>query len=249
MKQKPIIIVAILVIAVVVGYFVLSSDAVGYFTEDWGVTGENGLTGVWRITPYAITESGERILLKAESEGLWVKYPGAIVTDVEYVIEGQATRDIGIGTFTSVEVNAMGSNAILEVYKLGTMPSSLNSIFFTKDGFETVTMAFSGDETTTPWTEVISYTVPVDVEEYTPTPLTSVPYTGPDTLAGMTADWEVGSYNFDFRCTGTITIQGKNSDVGDGDVLSTSLPGDVHTIVMVGDYTVSINWDSAVTYS
>jgi len=58
-----------------------------------------------------------------------------------------------------------------------------------------------------------------------------------------------GLWSFEFYCDGQITFQGKNSDTGDGDILNAGNPGNVLTVVIIGQYTANIDWNTDVTYN
>jgi len=242
-KTGTMVFVAIVVIAAVGGYWYVTSDEAGNFwTEAWDTIGDFNLSGEWRITPYAITDSGERIFLKDGAESLWVMHDLIHVQSVEYVVEGQATRNIAPGVFTSVEVDSTELTMGMETWATFDIPGP--HMHFTETGLGTTTLYFTGDDTTTPWTEIASYIVPTDIEDC------ELSVCGPWTsLTTMTDGWQSGLWNFKFYCDGQITFQGKNSETGDGDILNAALPGSVLTVVVIGQYTANIDWNTNVTYN
>lgn len=258
MKKKYQITIAVVIVAILIGvYFVITTDAVDYFEDDWDTIGQYGLTGEWRVTPYAVTNDGEIIPLKTGPSGLWVKYQSSIVTKVMYKIEARASTNDQTGTFTSVLVDSTGLTMALASGFQGpvAIPPVEPSARFIKTNFGTKTMNFVTTESGkkyTAWTVIATYTVPTDTTHWQLTDgvggWKQLMSFSSENLATMTDGWTLGIWRFIYQCDGSITFQGKNSDEGDGDILTATLPLEVSHLVEVGEYTTTIEWKADVTY-
>ena len=270
-NKKIVAIIAVGILLVTGIYFLLvPSGTVG--ESPWGETGDYGLTGVWKVTPYAVTTDGERIPIVSPPTGFWVKtekepYGQVMVRWVEYEIQAQASRNMVAGAYDSVQVDATSLKMELQTVHIpdpvvipgitDDNPTHYAGLgHFSATGFGSTVLTFESGEATTPWTTVAIFSVPSGIQTVVydkeiPLNLFEViPTDGPwDTLGDMTLNWRGGMCNFNYIPSGIITIQGLNSEAGDGTALTPDLPAGVVTHTIVGQYTTTIDWNSQVTYT
>lgn len=267
-NKKVVAIIAVGILLVIGIYFLLvPSGTVG--ESPWGETGDYGLTGVWKVTPYAVTTDGERIPIVSPPAGFWVKVPETLplldrpVQYVEYEIQAQATRNVLPGCFDAVEIDVSALKMELSAFTIPSLDEDADPTHyagnghFSKTGFGTTTLTFESGEETTAWTTVAAYTVPTDVQTVVYDSEVPINYievipssTGPwNNLNDMTLDWREQIWTFAYVPSGIVTFQGLNSEAGNGDILTPELPSGVTTYVIVGQYTADIDWNSQVTYT
>lgn len=261
MKTK-IIMVSIVCVVLVGGYFLITMGA-GDFTEDWGIKDEFSLQGEWRITPYAVLESGERVNMIEYNPPLrWVKHDGDYIFNVEYVLEAKATRDTTLGSFDSVKIDF--SNTEFGMRRPSLSQHQIGNKSWFKTGWGTKTLTFPANSLDTGWHQVLTIGIPQDFDKsrfYLPK--ATVPITYEEKIASLTrpdlptlfANWEPDDYqegtpiNIQYYSAGIITVQGLNAATGDGKVVEVTRPGMVSTTFTLGEHTVQLDWRTSVTYS
>ena len=257
MKKKNIMPMGVLIIVVIVaGYFLMTSTTVEGWVESWLPEGQSadGISGQWEIDAFINYADGRSESLHDSIEGLWMEREGVQVESITYQLKAQAFRDEHVGTYDSVEVD-IGS---LDMYAEFLPIAQPNHFMWAWKDYAMVPYANpvltfyssgEGDTTTTPVTIVGSFTIPIEVtnsEGWLGYPLSTLPC---DTISEMTADWVTGEYMITYFCQGSLQFRGLNSESGDGDWISASLPGEVTHGVEIGGNQVLMDWTTSVTYS
>lgn len=251
MKKKYIwAIIAIIIIVVSASlYLYFFSGDLTFWTEEWGIV-DNGLTGEWVIEPYLVFEDGSIKPLKeiySTPRNLWVKYEGNPINTIIYKLSARGQKDDSQGSYESVEIDMSGAKMCCKFYPL-TQPAIWLKIY--KTGFNDVTLDFPEGYTITSTTEVAEIEVPSTANSVVDFGgVTTFPWLGCQDLGCMTNGWASGTWTVQYYVEGTIKFRGLNSDAGNGEWVTASLPPTITHLVEIGSYDITINFSTDVSFT